>query len=55
MFGRRLDDGDVARGLQIAQAKGDRVGSDGGGDLVDKRFAGELDLRADRIAQMGGA
>ena len=25
------------------------------GDLVDKGFAGELDLRADRIAQMGGA
>ena len=27
-LGRRLDDGDVARRLQIAQAEGDRVGAD---------------------------
>mgnify|MGYP003693848493 CR=1 FL=1 len=44
-LGRGLDDGDVARRLQIAQAEGDRVGAHRGGDLVDERSAGELDLR----------
>src|SRR5205085_12445202 len=43
-LGRRLDDGDVARRLQIAQPERDRVGAVRGGDLVDKGFAGELDL-----------
>ena len=32
-LGRRLDDGDVARRLQIAQPEYDRVGADRGGDL----------------------
>jgi len=54
-LGRRLDDGDAARRLQIAQAESDRVGADRGGDLVDEGFAGELDLRADRVAQVRGA
>jgi hypothetical protein len=54
-LGRGFDNGDVARRLQIAQAKGDRVRTGRGGDLVDKGFAGELDLRADRVAQMRGA
>src|ERR1700746_3701690 len=40
-LGRRLDHGDVARRLQIAQPKSDRVGSCCRGDLVDKGFAGE--------------
>ena len=30
-LGRCLDDGDVARRLQIAEAKGDRIGADRGG------------------------
>jgi hypothetical protein len=49
-LGRRVDDGDVARRLQIAQAEGDRVGADRSGDLVDEGFAGGLDLRAHRVA-----
>jgi hypothetical protein len=36
-----LDDGDVARRLQITQAEGDRVRACRGGDLVDKGFTGE--------------
>ena len=47
---RRLDHGDVARLLDVAQAEFDRVGADRGGDLVDERLAGEMDLRPDRIA-----
>ena len=54
-LGRRLDDGDVARRLQIAQPERDRVGADRGGDLVNKGFAGKLDLRTDWVAQMRGA
>jgi len=45
----------ATRRLQIAQAEGDRVGAGCGGDLVDEGFAGELDLRADPVAQMRGA
>ena len=40
-LGRRLDDGDVARRLQIAQAKRDRVPTRRGCDLVDKGFTSE--------------
>jgi hypothetical protein len=45
---------DVAGRLQIAQAECERISAARGGDLVDKGFAGELDLRAHRIAQMRG-
>src|SRR5215472_5628019 len=45
----------MARCLQIAQAESDRVGADRGGNLVDEGFDGELDLRADRVAQVRGA
>jgi hypothetical protein len=36
---------DVARGLQIAQPERDEVRTGGGGDLVDRGFAGEPGLR----------
>ncbi len=52
---RRVSDGGVARRLQITQAEGDRIGADSGVDLVDKGFAGEVDLRANGVAQMRGA
>ena len=52
---RRVSDGGVARHLQITQAEGDRVGADSGVDLVDKGCAGEVDLRANGVAQMRGA
>jgi hypothetical protein len=40
-LGGGLDHGNVARGLQIAQPKGDWVRTYRGGDLVDKGFASE--------------
>src|SRR5262249_50097845 len=54
-LGRRLDDGDVARVLDVAQPELDRIELETGGDLVDERFAREVDLRPDRVAQMGAA
>ena len=43
----------MSRGaFKLAQAEGDRVRTGRGGDLVDKGFAGGLDLRADRVEQM---
>src|SRR5262249_36102194 len=52
LLGCSLDPGDVARFLDVAQAELDRIGVYRGGHLVDEGFAGEVDLRADRIAQM---
>ena len=46
----------IARGrLQVTQAKLHRIGVGGGRQFVDETLAGEIDLRPDRIAQMGGA
>src|SRR5262249_26788455 len=55
LLGRRLDHRDVARVLDVAQAELDRVERQRRRQLVDERFAGEMDLRAYRIAQMGAA
>src|SRR5471030_2094946 len=52
LFRRRLDHGDIARLLDVAQAKLDRVGANRRRHLVDEGFAGEVDLRSDRIAQV---
>jgi len=63
MLGRGLDDGDVARRLQIAQAEGELRGA-GGDETISIGKATEgarllrcarKDLRADGIARMRGA
>src|SRR5262249_40570627 len=52
LFRRRLDEGDVARILDVPQPELDRVDVEGVRDLVHERLAREVDLRADRVAQM---
>src|ERR1700687_4175896 len=51
----RLEDGDVARVLDMAQAELYRIEIQRRRHLVDEGFAGEVDLRPDRIAQMRAA
>ena len=52
LLGRRLDHRDVARVLDVPQPELDRIDAERRRDLVHERFAGEVDLRPDRIAQM---
>src|SRR5207302_6356195 len=53
LLSRRLNDGDVARVLHMSQTQLYRVNLEGCRDLVDERFAREVYLGPDRIAQMG--
>jgi hypothetical protein len=45
----------VARVAEVLEAEGDRILARGGGELVHERFAREMQLRPDRIAQVRGA
>src|SRR5437667_7347697 len=54
-LGRRLDDGDVARRLQMARAEGDRVGADRGGDLIDEGPSCVFRFGASRIVSSSKA
>ena len=51
-FRRRLDHGDIAGILDVAQAELDRIEIEREGHLVHEGFAREVDLRSHRIAQM---
>src|SRR4029078_4554061 len=48
----RFDQANVARVLDVLEAEFDRVLVERRRHFVDERFAGEMDLRADRIAPM---
>ncbi len=52
---RRLDDGGVARILDVPQPELDRIEVQRRGQLVHEGLAREMDLRTDRIAQVRGA
>ena len=54
-FRRGLDHRDVTRRLDVPQPELDRVEAECRRHFVHERFAREMDLRSDRIAQMRGA
>src|SRR5436305_5684948 len=55
LFRGGLDHRDVARVLDVAQAKLDRIDIERRRHFVHERLAREMHLRSDRIAQMGAA
>src|SRR5712671_4884897 len=55
LFRRSLDDGDIARILHVPQSQLNWINLYGGSNFVDEGFAREVNLRSNRIPQMGAS